>query len=64
MEKAKTLKEKIPGIVAIQARKNRNPNNQGYTYGIIMTFVDEAHWQAYFPHPEHWAVSAELAGLL
>ncbi len=32
------LKEKIPGIVAIQAGEKRNLKNQGYTYGII-TFV-------------------------
>lgn len=63
MEKVKTLKNKIPGIVDIQAGANTNPNNQGYTYGIFMTFVDEAHLQAYFPHPEHRAVSPELRRL-
>lgn len=63
MEKVKALKQKIPGIVAIEAGENKNPNNQGYTYGILMTFLDEAHLQAYFPHPEHRAVSPELRRL-
>ena len=63
MEHVKALQQKIPGIIDIQAGENRNPNNQGYTYGFIMRFVDEAHLQAYFPHPEHRVVGAELRRL-
>ena len=63
MEKARALKGKIPGIVAIQVCANRNPNNQGYTYGMFMTFKDEESLKAYFPHPEHCAVGAELRRL-
>ena len=63
MEKARALQDKIPGIVAIQAGRNRNPNNQGYTYGMLITFEDEERLQAYFPHPEHRAVGAELRRL-
>jgi len=57
------LKQKIHGIVDVQAGKNKNGSNQGYTYGFIMRFVDEEHFQAYFPHPEHKAVSSELRKL-
>ena len=63
VERVKALQQKIPGIIDIQAGENRNPNNLGYTYGFIMRFVDEAHLQAYFPHPEHRAVGAELRRL-
>lgn len=63
MQKAKALKEKIPGIVSVQAGENRNPNNQGYSYGIFLTFTDEEHLKAYFPHPEHRVVGAELRRL-
>ncbi len=60
MEKAKALKGKIPGIIAIQAGSNHNPNNQGYTYGMFLTFEDEESLKAYFPHSDHRAVGAEL----
>lgn len=63
LEKAKALQGKIPGIVAIQAGENQNPNNQGYTYGMFMTFDNEEHFKAYFSHPEHRAVGAELRRL-
>ena len=63
VERVKALQQKIPGIVEIQAGENRNANNQGYTYGFIMRFVDEDHLKAYFPHPEHRAVGAELRRL-
>ena len=63
ISQVKALQQKIPGITNVQAGKNRNPNNYGYTYGFILYFVDEAHFQAYFPHPEHRAVGAELRRL-
>ena len=63
LEKAWALQAKIPGIVAIQAGENQNPNNQGYTFGIVITFDNEEHFKAYFPHPEHRAVGAELRRL-
>jgi len=63
LARVKALKDKIPGLVDIQADENRNTSNQGYTYGFIMRFVDQEHFQAYFPHPEHKAVSPELRRL-
>src|SRR5450432_3583235 len=62
-EQVKALREKIPGIIDIQAGKNENLGNLGYTYGFVMRFVDESSLQAYFPHPEHKAVSPELRRL-
>jgi antibiotic biosynthesis monooxygenase (ABM) superfamily enzyme len=63
LEKARALQTKIPGIVAMQAGENQNPNNQGYTFGMAITFDNEEHFKAYFPHPEHRAVGAELRRL-
>ncbi len=63
LERVQALKDKIPGIVNIQAGENRNQFHQGYTYGFIMTFVDEEHLRAYSPHPEHKAVSGDLRRL-
>jgi len=63
LEKVKALKEKIPGIIDVQASENKNIYNQGYSYGFVMSFVDEEHLKAYSPHPEHKAVSAELRRL-
>lgn len=63
LESVKALQEKIPGIIEIHAGENRNASNQDYTFGFIMHFVDEAHLQAYFPHPEHRVVGAELRRL-
>jgi heme-degrading monooxygenase HmoA len=63
LAQVKALQQKIPGIVDIQAGENSNVHNQGYTFGFVMRFVDEEHFKAYFPHPEHRAVGAELRRL-
>ncbi len=63
INRAKALLHEIPGIIEIHAGANRNPNNQGYTYGLLLRFVDEEHFQSYFPHPAHRAVAAELRRL-
>ena len=54
------LQEKIPGIVAISVGKNLSTYHRGFTYGIIMHFVDEAHLQAHHPHPAHQVAVQEL----
>ncbi len=54
------LQQVIPGIVAISAGENRSMHHRGFTHGIIMHFVDEAHLQAHHPHPAHLAVVEEL----
>ena len=57
LEQVRTLQHSIPGIVDVQAGANISENHQRYTYGFIMRFVDEAHLQAYAPHPAHLPVS-------
>lgn len=60
LERVLALQQVIPGIVAISVGKNRSMYHHGFTHGIIMRFVDEAHLQAHHPHPAHLAVVEEL----
>lgn len=49
------LKDKIPGVVAIEHGVNHSPEglNQGFTHAYLVTFVDAKARDAYLPHPEH-----------
>ena len=60
LEHVRVLQQAIPGIVAISVGKNRSIYNRGFTYGVIMHFVDEAHLEAHHLHPAHLAVVEEL----
>jgi len=57
------LQEKIPGILDISVGENQSDFHGGFTHGIIMRFVDEAHLQAHHTHPAHVAVVTELDNL-
>ena len=63
LNQVRALQHIIAGITKVETGKNSNPNNYGYTYGFIMYFVDDTHFQAYFPHPAHKAFGAELRRL-
>ena len=39
------LQEQISGILSIAVGENRSEFNGGFTHGIVMRFVDEAHLQ-------------------
>jgi quinol monooxygenase YgiN len=60
LERVRALQEVIPGIVAISVGKNHSMYHRGFSHGIIMRFVDEAHLQAHHHHPAHLAVVEEL----
>ena len=57
------LQEIIPGILSISVGENLSLYHRGFTYGVIMRFVDEAHLQAHHTHPAHVAVVSELDNL-
>jgi Stress responsive A/B Barrel Domain len=59
-EHVRALQQVIPGIVAISVGGNLSAYHGGFTHGIIMHFVDEAHLNAHHPHPAHQAVVEEL----
>lgn len=60
LRRVEALQESVPGIVSIATGKNLSAYHQGYTYGIILYFIDEAHLLAHHPHPAHVAVVEEL----
>lgn len=60
LSRVQSLQQTIPGILAISVGENCSPYHHGYTHGIIMHFVDEAHLKAHHPHSEHLAVVEEL----
>jgi len=55
-----TLQQVIPGILSISVGENRSDFQGGFTHGIIMRFVDEAHLLAHHTHPAHVAIVTEL----
>ncbi len=60
LERIQALQRVISGIVSISVGENRSIYHGGYTYGVIMHFVDETHLQAHHSHPAHLAVVEEL----
>lgn len=60
LQGVQALQQHIPGIVAITVGKNRSLYHSGYTYGVLLQFVDEAALEAHHSHPAHLAVLEEL----
>ncbi|EJN6080857.1 Dabb family protein [Salmonella enterica] len=53
-----SMPTRIPGVISVEWGENNSPEgkNAGYTYCVMMTFVDERARQQYLPHPEHDAL--------
>lgn len=51
----------LPGIVSVRGGDNNSPEgkSQDFSWSFTITFEDEAARDAYLPHPDHKAVSAE-----
>jgi hypothetical protein len=60
LKQVQALQTAIPGIVDVQIGENSSMNQQDYTHGFIMHFVDSDHLKAYAPHPAHRIVSDKL----
>lgn len=60
LKRVQALQQVIPGIITISVGENRSAYHRGFTHGIIMHFIDEAHLNAHHPHPAHQAVVEEL----
>ena len=60
LQRVRTLQQVIPGILSISVGENRSDFHGGFTHGIIMRFVDEAHLQTHHTHPAHVAIVTEL----
>ena len=46
LSQVQTLKQSIPGIIDVQVGENLSMNQQGYSYGFIMHFIDVEHLKA------------------
>ena len=59
------LKDKIPGILAMEHGVNNSPEklNQGFTHVFQVTFANAAARDAYLPHPAHKAFGSLLGSL-
>jgi hypothetical protein len=64
-ESITALKEKIPGILALEHGVNNSPENlnQGFTHVFQLTFANAAARDTYLPHPAHKAFGTLLGSL-
>jgi hypothetical protein len=64
-ESITALKEKIPGILALEHGVNNSPEklNQGFTHVFQLTFTNAAARDTYLPHPAHKAFGTLLGSL-
>ncbi len=62
----RALKDKIPGIVSLEAGFNNSPEglNKDFTHIFIVTFRNEGARETYLPHPEHKAFVSVLKPIL
>ena len=53
--KFESMPSKIEGVHSVEWGLNNSPEgkNKGYTYAVLMNFVDNAGRDNYLPHPEH-----------
>ena len=56
------LKDRIPGILAVEHGVNNSPENlnQGFTHVFLLTFTNAAARDTYLPHPDHKAFGTLL----
>jgi hypothetical protein len=61
LDRIRDLQQVIPGILSVQIGQNLNhSNNQGYTYGFVMHFLDREQLKIYASHPTHILAGKEL----
>lgn len=60
IQKLTSLKNKIPGIVDLQAGVNFSDRSKGYELGLNVRFEDQEALEQYGPHEEHQKVVSYL----
>ncbi|WP_226659540.1 Dabb family protein [Pseudalkalibacillus hwajinpoensis] len=60
MRRLLEVKDKIPGIVDIQAGNNFSDRSQGFESGLTVRFESKEALEAYGPHPAHQEVVGYL----
>ncbi len=58
------LQGQIPGLVETWVGHNLSPRGQGYEFGGVMKFADQAALDAYGGHPAHQALLGWLMPLI
>ncbi len=53
IQRLKSLKQEIPGIVDIQAGFNFSERSQGFEVGLTVRFEDRQALEVYGPHEKH-----------
>ncbi|MFZ4383142.1 MAG: Dabb family protein [Sandarakinorhabdus sp.] len=61
-----SLKQKIPGILAVTCGTDCSPEGlqKGFTHGFTVDFVNAAARDAYLPHPDHQGVGKMVVDAL
>jgi len=54
----------IPGLLETYVGTNVSPRGQGYEFGGVMKFEDQAAYDRYSPHPAHAALLEWLLPLI
>ncbi len=60
VDRFRALKDKLTGIVDLQAGLNFSEKNQGYQVVLSVRFEDKNALEAYGPNPDHQAVAAYI----
>jgi len=60
----RALQGQVPGLIETTVGTNLSPRNQGYTFGGVMKFPDQAAFEAYNAHPLHQALLEWLIPLI
>ena len=60
------IPQRVEGVTCVEWGVNDSPEgkNAGYTYCVLMTFIDEAARQRYLPHPAHDALKSIFRPIL
>ncbi|SFS16258.1 Stress responsive A/B Barrel Domain [Granulicella pectinivorans] len=60
----RSLQGQIPGLIETFVGTNLSPRGQGYEFGGVMKFEDQATFERYNPHPAHAALLGWLLPLI
>jgi hypothetical protein len=62
---ARDMSRTIPGIIKIEEGHSVSPEGleDGFDYGLVVTFANAAARDAYLPHPDHQAVAQQITAL-
>ena len=60
LKNLESLRDLVPGILALHTGKNFTDRAQGFTHGLLVTFASKETLRAYAEHPQHVAVATSI----